>query len=106
MKMFQEASTKNMQSYLYYITVYSGMLLPVLRKKLVAGYSVKMVNSYKIAWFNNPEETALNCYHVRQLKSIKIFVLRTYFSVSSLTGHPLKASVKTEHFPLQGSEKK
>ena len=59
-----------MRLFLYYNTVYFHMLLPVLRKKLVAGYSVKMSNSYKIARFNKLEERALNCYHVRQPKSI------------------------------------
>ena len=60
--------------------MYSGTLLPVLREKLMACYPIKTVNSYNIARFNNPEEKALNCYHVRQLKSIIIFVLRTFIS--------------------------
>jgi len=60
--------------------MYSGTLLPVLREKLVACYSIKTVNSYKNALFNNPEEKTLNGYQVRQLKSIIIFVLRTLIS--------------------------
>jgi hypothetical protein len=73
MTLFQTASLKSTRCFLDYNTLHSGMLLLEFLKNFLAGYSVKLVTSYRNARYNNPEEKTLNFYHIPQLKSIMIF---------------------------------